>query len=66
MKNQWRAFEVRQPTPDIRVEAARSAWDAASALGLAQDVIADWRRRLAMEPTITNARAAEPGGEEVS
>ena len=32
---------------------------AALALGIAPDVIADWRRRLAMEPTITNARVRD-------
>lgn len=30
---------------------------AAVALGVEPDVLADWRRRLAAEPTITNARA---------
>ena len=39
---------------------------AALALGIVPAAIADWRRRLAMEPTITNARATEPGSEEVS
>ena len=32
---------------------------AALALGVEQDVLADWRRRLAAEPTITNAPAAD-------
>ncbi len=32
---------------------------AATALGLSRDEIADWRRRLAVEPTITNARAPD-------
>ena len=32
---------------------------AAVALGVAPEVIEDWRRRLAMEPTITNARAID-------
>ncbi|MXW67666.1 MAG: N-6 DNA methylase [Gemmatimonadales bacterium] len=38
---------------------ARQVIDAASAvaLGVSEDEIADWRRRLAVEPTITNARA---------
>ena len=35
---------------------------AAQALGVQPDVVADWRRRLAAEPTITNARAADVGG----
>ena len=39
---------------------------AALALDIAPDAIADWRRRLAMEPTITNARATAPGGGGVS
>ncbi len=48
--------------------AARRIIDEAAALALdiAPDAIADWRRRLAMEPTITNARATAPGGEEAS
>ncbi len=33
---------------------------AALALGLEPDILADWRRRLAKEPTITNVRASEP------
>ena len=37
---------------------------AALALGVEPDVVADWRRRLAAEPTITNARAAELGTSE--
>ena len=32
---------------------------AAVALGVEPDILADWRRRLAAEPTITNARAPE-------
>ena len=36
---------------------------AALALGIVPAAIADWRRRLAMEPTITNARTTEPGSE---
>ena len=38
---------------------ARQVIDAASAvaLGVSEDETADWRRRLAVEPTITNARA---------
>ena len=41
--------------------AARNILDeaAAVALGIDQSVLADWRRRLAAEPTITNARPAE-------
>ncbi len=39
---------------------------AAVALGIAPDAIADWRRRLALEPTITNVRVREPGSEEAS
>ncbi len=31
---------------------------AAAALGVSQDQVADWHRRLAAEPTITNAKAA--------
>ena len=34
---------------------------AAAALGIDESVLADWRRRLAAEPTITNARAAQQG-----
>ncbi len=39
---------------------------AAIALNLAPDTVADWRKRLAEEPTITNARAREIGGDETS
>ena len=35
--------------------------DAVEALGIAPDVLADWRRRLAMEPTITNVHATTLG-----
>lgn len=34
---------------------------AAMAIGVEADVVADWRRRLAAEPTITNARARDVG-----
>ena len=34
---------------------------AALAIGAEEDVVADWRRRLAAEPTITNTRAPESG-----
>ena len=37
---------------------------AALALGVEPGVLADWRQRLAAEPTITNARAAEDVGSE--
>ena len=37
---------------------------AAVALGVDADILADWRRRLAAEPTITNARARGLGGDE--
>ena len=37
---------------------------AAAALGVDADILADWRRRLAAEPTITNARAKGPGSDE--
>lgn len=42
---------------------ARQVIDAAAAvaLGVSGDEIADWRRRLAVEPTITNARAPRLG-----
>ena len=41
-------------------EARKIIDDAAAlALGASPDVLADWRRRLAVEPTITNARASE-------
>ena len=36
------------------------------ALGVEQGVLVDWRQRLAAEPTITNARAAEGGSDERS
>ena len=53
------------PMREVEECGARRIIDeaAALALGLAPDAIADWRRRLAMEPTITNARATEPGSE---
>ena len=35
---------------------------AALALGVAPAVMAHWRRRLAAEPTITNARASDVDG----
>ena len=43
--------------------AARRVIDAAAAVALdvGEDEIADWRRRLAREPTISNARALDPG-----
>ena len=45
-------------------EARRILDDAAAgALGIEPDILADWRRRLASEPTITNARAGRPGSE---
>ena len=37
---------------------------AALALDVQPDVLADWRRRLAAEPTITNAHAAEESSDE--
>ncbi len=37
---------------------------AALALGIEQEVLADWRRRLAAEPTVSNTRVADPDGEE--
>ena len=37
---------------------------AALALGVEPEVLADWRRRLATEPTITNVRAADPARHE--
>ena len=41
-------------------EARRIIDDAAAlALGVGPDVLANWRRRLAVEPTITNSRASE-------
>ena len=45
---------------------AREAIDEAAASALAVDAadIADWRRRLAAEPTITNAQVGEPGADE--
>ena len=39
---------------------------AALVLGVEPDILADWRRRLAAEPTVTNARAKEPGVDEAS
>ena len=39
---------------------------AALAIGVDPHTVADWRRRLAMEPTIANVRASEPGSEETS
>ena len=39
---------------------------AALALGVGADVLADWLRRLAAEPTITNSLAGEPGSGEAS
>ena len=46
-----------------KCEARRIIDEAAAlALGVAPDVLADWRRRLAAEPTITNRRAAGPSG----
>ena len=39
---------------------------AATVLGVDADILADWRRRLASEPTITNARAKGPGGNTAS
>ena len=39
---------------------------AAAALGVDAEILADWRRRLASEPTITNARAEGPGGNTAS
>ena len=39
---------------------------AAQVLGVEPDVVADWRWRLAAEPTITNARAGELGRSETS
>ena len=35
---------------------------AALALGVEPDIVADWRRLLAAEPTVSNERAAEPAG----
>ena len=37
---------------------------AAQALSVESRVVADWRRRLAAEPTVTNHRAVEDGGED--
>ena len=37
---------------------------AALALGVEPEIVADWRRRLAAEPTVSNRRAAEPAGGE--
>ena len=39
---------------------------AAAALGVDAGILADWRRRLASEPTITNTRAEGPGGNTAS
>jgi hypothetical protein len=52
------------PMPDGDECPARLAIDEAAtvALGLSPDEIADWRRRLAVEPKITNARAPRFGG----
>ena len=49
------------PMRDAEKCSVRSVIDAAAAtvLGVAPDVVADWRRRLAAEPTVTNMRVAE-------
>lgn len=54
------------PMRQADVCAARRVIDAAAAVALdiSEDEIADWRRRLAREPTITNARASQLGGHE--
>ena len=61
-----RAWESTCRTPllpmrDAEKCSVRSVIDAAAAtvLGVAPDVVADWRRRLASEPTATNMRVAE-------
>ena len=48
------------PMRDAGKCAARQVVDAAAAVALSvsEDEIADWRRRLACEPTVTNARAS--------
>ena len=54
------------PFAQAEVCVARQIIDEAAALaiGAEEDVVADWRRRLAAEPTITNVRA--PSGEGVA
>ncbi len=50
------------PMKDAETCEARKVIDAAAAkaLGIKPEVVADWRRRLAAEPTITNQRADTP------
>ena len=66
----WKRFchDPLLPLRDATQCTARQAIDEAAATALAVDAsdIADWRRRLVSEPTITNARAKGPGSDEES
>ena len=53
------------PFAQAEVCVARQIIDEAAALaiGAEEDLVADWRRRLAAEPTITNVRASDAAKE---
>ena len=61
----WEQVHDQQllPMRDAENCPVRRVIDAAAAvvLGVSENEVADWRRRLAVEPTIKNARARRPG-----
>ena len=63
LKRAWRQYrnEPMHPLRDAETCRSRQAIDeaAAAVLGVDAGAVADWRRRLAVEPTIMNRRAGE-------